>query len=263
MFKTNAIDRTLRDRHRACVAMWVGGNEGDPPKELNDAILAVIAQCDPTRSYVPQSASPGTAGHGPYLLQGDGPRWYFQNAPSKPEWERGLPNIPAYESTIRFLTPAHDWPPDDVWGMHYWCRRGNMGVGSWNDYIQKHYGGADSLPEFVRKSQLVGYESHKALWEGPMARGGGGMLNWMTGPSYPCFVWQTYDYYYDTPAAYWGAAKTCQPINAIFDSDLNCITVVNKGPVDIAQLDVGMIVYNVAGDVILTKNARVAAPSKS
>jgi hypothetical protein len=79
------------------------------------------------------------------------------------------------------------------------------------------YAPFDDLPSFARVAQAVNYEGHKSMFEAVHTNGGNGMLMWMSQSAWPSMVWQTYDYYYDTNAGYFGLKKACQPVNAIFN----------------------------------------------
>lgn len=49
----------------------------------------------------------------------------------------------------------------------------------------------------------------------------------MSHPSWPSFVWQTYDYYFDPTAAYFGCKKACEPIHIQWNAETDQIEVVN------------------------------------
>ena len=50
-----------------------------------------------------------------------------------------------------------------------------------------------------------------------------GLLIWMSHPTWPSFVWQTYDYYLEPTAAYFGSKKASEPLhiqwNPVTESD--------------------------------------------
>ena len=48
------------------------------------------------------------------------------------------------------------------------------------------------------KALFEGFEDHSDT-------DASGVLIWMSQSAYPSFVWQTYDYYYDTTGSYWAS----------------------------------------------------------
>ena len=72
----------------------------------------------------------------------------------------------------------------------------------------RRYGEPAGIAEFCLKAQLLNLETMKAMYEGWLDHSdtdASGVLIWMSQSAYPSLVWQTYDYYYDTTGAYWGA----------------------------------------------------------
>ena len=49
----------------------------------------------------------------------------------------------------------------------------------------------------------------------------------MSHPTWPSFVWQTYDYYFDPTAAYFGAKKASEPLHIQWNPVTDSIEVVN------------------------------------
>jgi len=78
-------------------------------------------------------------------------------------------------------------------------------------------GKAYTLDEFHRIAQLVNYENFKGVYEGLTVKRSNGFLMWMSQSSWPSFMWQTYDWYLDTNAGYFGAKAANQPTHAVWD----------------------------------------------
>ena len=110
MFMKNAVDKIKRVRRYASVCFYCGRNEGNPPETLNKNLEEATLTYDGTRHYIPHSASGTVSGYGPYAVQD--PVYYFNNAPITLHSERGMPNIPAYESMVAMLGEDHLWPID-------------------------------------------------------------------------------------------------------------------------------------------------------
>ncbi|MEM7283901.1 MAG: glycoside hydrolase family 2 TIM barrel-domain containing protein, partial [Pseudomonadota bacterium] len=58
LFMRSAIDAIGLVRNHASLALWVGGNEGPPPGDLDRRLAAAIGVNDPDREYVSYSTDP-------------------------------------------------------------------------------------------------------------------------------------------------------------------------------------------------------------
>ena len=255
MFMENVRDKILRNRYHASLALYCGRNEGNPPATLDAGFKEETARLDGTRHYISHSAynesfdfDCGVSGWGPYSVQN--PEWYFKNTANTLHSERGMPNIPSYESMLEMLTEEHAWPIDDVWGMHDFTSGSAQGGNSFQNYMRNSYGEYDSLEEFVRIAQMVNYENHKAMFEAVYANDSNGLLMWMSQSAWPSMVWQTYDYYYDTNAGYFGIKAANQPVNAIINQSTDEIVISNATPNDLEGLTVALSVYDLTGKEI-------------
>ena len=54
-----------------------------------------------------------------------------------------------------------------------------------------------------------------------------GLLIWMSHSCWPSFVWQTYDYYFEPTAAYFGAKKASEPLHIQWNPATDNVEVVN------------------------------------
>ena len=253
MFIRNARDKVSRNRSHPSVVMYCGRNEGYPPETLDEAFAEMTEELDGTRVYISHSAADSVGGGGPYGVQS--PKWYFTHTYERLQSERGLPNIPTYESMLRMLTEEHAWPIDDVWGLHDYCRYGAQGVEFYNQYMETSYGTPDSLEEFVRYAQMINYEAHKAMFEAVYACESDGVLMWMSQSAWPSMVWQTYDYYYDTNAGYFAIKKANQPVNAIYNADTNYIVLSNATGQDLTGLTTTLEIYDFNGEKLTTQRS--------
>ena len=50
-----------------------------------------------------------------------------------------------------------------------------------------------------------------------------GLLIWMSHPSWPTFVWQTYDYFFEPTAAYFCAKKGSEPLHIQWNPSTDAI----------------------------------------
>ncbi|MCL2487645.1 MAG: glycoside hydrolase N-terminal domain-containing protein [Oscillospiraceae bacterium] len=276
MFEANARDKIQKLRGRAAIAIWCGRNEGMPPDRLNAFFKSIVSapgqytqypaggSLDNTRWYVPHSADnanmaeqAGISGWGPYGLQD--PTGYFNRNANKLHSELGLPNIPTYESMKEMLTPAHEWPMDNVWGLHDYCDGSAQRADDWDRKMNTWYGVPTGLRDFTRKSQMMNYENHKAIFENDSDDRSGGTLMWMSQSAWPSMVWQTYDYYYDVNGGYFGIKKGNQPINAYWVSGSNRVMLCNNTLLAASSLKVDMTIYDMSGKLLQTATKTVSA----
>ena len=90
----------------------------------------------------------------------------------------------------------------------------------------------------------------KAMYEGWLdhsSSDASGILIWMSQSAYPSFVWQTYDYYYDTTGAYWGARNACEPVHIYWNQSDDRIRVVNTSGKNAPNLTAEAWLYNLDG----------------
>jgi hypothetical protein len=248
MFMANAADKIKWVRKHPSVAFYCGRNEGNPPESLDNALREAVAEYDGSRGYFSHSADGQMSGWGPYNVKG--PEFYFENSGENFHTERGMPNIPAAESIRRMMPEEYLWPiPNPMWGLHDFTTGSAQGGASFLEQM-KLYGEYNSFEEFVRIAQMVNYENHKALFEAPLTRKGNAMLMWMSQPAWPSMVWQTYDYYFDTNAGYFGAKTANQTVSAIYHPQVNGIVVTNNSGRDYTGLVLEGKVYSLRGSLL-------------
>ena len=256
MFMANAVDKLKVVRKHPSVAFYCGANESTPtPAALNIALRDAVSAYDASRIYVPDSARGQLSGFGPYGVQG--PNYYFSNSSASFHTERGMPNIPAVESIKKFIPEDYLWPmPSDMWGMHDFTTGGAQNGALFIEQA-KLYGDYSTLEGFVKRAQMVNYENHKALFEAPEVFKGNAMLMWMSQSAWPSFVWQTYDYYFDTNAGYFGIKKANQKVNALYDTRNNAIVLANNSGQNYTDLILEVDSFNLDGDMINAQSVRL------
>ena len=224
MFLNNARDFVSRIRNHASIGLYCGRNEGFPPKPLDDGIRSLLAELHPGLHYIGSSADEVVSGHGPYNALP--PSLYFRVADSKLHSEIGMPNIPPIESVRAMMPESAIWPQGLDWGLHDFSMTGAQGGSSFLDIIKDSYGGAHNGEEWVTLAQFVNYEGYRAIFES-QSKYRMGVLLWMSHPCWPSFVWQTYDYYFEPTAAYFGCKKGSEPLHIQWNRTTESIEVVN------------------------------------
>jgi len=245
LFMRNARDFILRLRNHASMGLYCGRNEGDPPEPLEEGLTGMLAELHPGVHYIPNSARGVVSGHGPYGVMPL--TFYFgAGANSTLHSERGMPNIPPMESLQLMMPKEAAWPQGLDWGLHDFCLQGAANGASYRRMIENDYGGATSAEEWVALAQFINYEGYRAMYEG-QSKHRMGLLIWMSHPCWPSFVWQTYDYYFEPTAAYFGAKKGCEPLHIQWNPVTESIEVVNYSGGNVEGLTARVEVLNMDG----------------
>ncbi|MGD0868390.1 MAG: discoidin domain-containing protein [Bryobacteraceae bacterium] len=225
LFLRNARDFVSRIRHHPSLGLYCGRNEGNPPDPLEEGLRRILADLHPDLHYIPSSADVVVSGHGPYRAQSQ--KSYFeQRATPMLHSEMGMPNIVSYDSLRQMMPESAMWPQGDMWGLHDFSLNGAQGGASFRDMIDKGYGGAANAREWVTLAQFVNYNGYRAMFEA-QSKNRMGLLIWMSHPCWPSFVWQTYDYYFEPTAAYFGAKKASEPLHIQWNPATESVEVVN------------------------------------
>jgi hypothetical protein len=255
MFLNNAADFIERIRNHPSIGLYCGRNEGNPPPVLNTGLEKLVASLHPGIRYIPNSASGLVSGGGPYHLMPI--NFYFdQRATPKLHSELGMANIVSLDSLRQMMPEADQWPQGQVWGLHDFTTRGAQQGGALRETIEKTYGDAANAAEWVELAQFTNYDGHRAMFEA-QSRNRMGVLMWMSHPCWPSFVWQTYDYYLEPTAGYFGAKKGCEPLHVQWNPLTNTVEVVNYSAGHRSGLTVKASILNVDGSVQWERTAVV------
>ncbi len=225
MFLKNVADYIARIRNHASIGLWCGRNEGDPPPVIEAGLRQLLSSMAPGSHYIPSSADYVVSGHGPYRAQAI-KAYFAERATPKLHSEMGMPNIPPMDSVRQMMAEPDLWPQGAVWGIHDFSTNGAQGGASFRDIIKNVYGGADNAADWVELAQFVNYDGYRAMFEA-QSKNRMGLLIWMSHPSWPSFVWQTYDYYFEPSAAYFGAKKASEPLHIQWNPLTDSVEVVN------------------------------------
>jgi hypothetical protein len=260
LFLANARDLILRIRKHASIGLYVGRNEWFPPPALETGIRALIAELHPDIHYIGSSADDVVSGHGPYRALPA--KYYFEHADTKFHSEIGMPNIPPIESVQLMMPKSAIWPQGLDWGLHDFCLHGAQGGASFLSLIDDSYGGATTAEEWITLAQFINYEGYRAMFEA-QSKDRMGVLLWMSHPCWPSFVWQTYDFYFEPTAAYFGCKKASEPIHIQWNRATGFIEVVNLSGGNQTGLTAQLEILNLDGTNVSTKSVSVDSPEDS
>jgi len=255
----NVREKVLRFRNHPSIMLWCARNEGDPPPEIDAALRKVLAELDPSRLYQPSSTNGrGVRSHGPYYYRV--PREFYETREAFKS-EGGTVSIPTLES-IHGMMPQKDWESiGDDWAEHDLAKgasRGNL----YPDQLAARYGKIANLADFVRKSQLANYEAHRAMYEGRNAElfhPATGIIDWMTNPAQPSFIWQIYHYDLEPNSSFFAVEKANEPIHIQFDEIRGTVEVIDNLPEPIHGASARITIYNLDSTISYQRKFKVDA----
>jgi beta-galactosidase/beta-glucuronidase len=225
LFLHNAEEFVRRIRNHPSVGLYCGRNEGYPPEELDTGIRKILSESHPDLHYIPSSADDVVSGHGPYAAM---PMKYYFTSRATPKLhsELGMPNIVTLDSLRATMAESDLWPQGRMWGLHDFTQQGAQGGASFRRRLEESYGGADNIADWVELAQFVNYDGYRAMFEA-QSRFRMGLLIWMSHPAWPSLTWQTYDYFLEPTAAYFGAKKASEPLHIQWNPATDNVEVVN------------------------------------
>ncbi len=247
LFLRNARDYVLKIRNHASMGLYCGRNEGLPPQALDGALKALTEEMNPGLHYIPSSADDNTTGNGTYVVTGHGPyrnepqKYYFTSPPVKFHSEMGSPNVVTMDS-LRLTMPVSDmWPQNNVWPMHDFSLQGAFPAA-----ITQSFGAANNIEDWVTLAQFVDYDAYRGMFEG-QSKSRLGLLIWMSHCAWPSLLWQTYDYFFDPDAGYFGAKKGSEPLHIQWNAGADTVEVVNYSAGDVRGLSAHAEILNMDG----------------
>lgn len=238
------IANSLRDqvvwlRNHPSVFTWVLASDMLPHPDAEREYEAVLAEVDPTRPPLVSCAWVESEVSGPSGVKMNGPYdwepplyWYEDREHGGAygfNTETGPgPQPPPLESLRRMIPADHLWPIDDVW--HFHCARNEFNTPDrYVAALSNRYGAADTVEEFVARSQVASYEAIRPMFEAfavnrPLSTG---VIQWMLNSAWPAMFWQLYDHYLMPNGAFYGTRAACQPVNLAYDYANGTVHAVN------------------------------------
>ena len=252
MFIANAEDYVRRIRSHASIGIYCGRNEGFPPEVIDKALRRIVKEEHPGIHYISSSADEVVSGHGPYRALPVREYFALKSGSDKFHSERGMPNVMNYESLARTLKPEDMWPQSNKWGQHDYTMEGAQRGSTFNEIIEKGFGKPQSAKEFTDLAQWINYDGYRGMFES-RSLNRKGLLLWMTHPAWPSMVWQTYDYYFEPTAAYFGCMKGNEPLHIQWNAATDEVEVVNYSAGNHPSLTAKAQVINMDGSVAWEK----------
>ncbi|MCF0199754.1 MAG: beta-glycosidase, partial [Bacteroidaceae bacterium] len=122
--------------------------------------------------------------------------------------------------------------------------------------VDSLFGPSHSVDDFCRRAQWVNYDGYRALFESRSAQRRG-LLLWMSHPAWPSMVWQTYDYYFDPTAAFFGCQRACEPLHIQWNAATGHVEVVNYSAGSHQGLMARAEVWDTKGRLCWADSARI------
>ncbi len=261
MFIDNLKDYVKRIRNHPSIGLFVGRNEGNPPPVIENAITSLLPVLAPGIKYIPNSAFGSVSGGGFYGLQPL--KSYFLNrATPKLHSEMGMPDLMSYESFKLTMPDSAIWPQSRLWGVHDFTLQGAQNGSTFNRTIDQAFGKIDDGKKWLSLAAWTEYQGYRAMFEA-QSKNRMGLLIWMSHPSWPSLVWQSYDYYFEPTGAYFGAKIASEPLHIQWNPLTDSVEVVNYSIPNGDGLTEKLKVIAMDGTVKLTKTASINSPIDS
>ena len=199
------------------------------PGWLETPFKKQLEELDGTRTFESSSTyGDHLMGSGPWTYKE--PVWYFKDHAHGFTTELGINSVPTADAIKAMLDPSQYWPTNDAWAYHDFHSAAHGPVKEYVGAMEKSYGKATGLEDFVRRIQMLNYTHHRTMleaWNSKMWNPTTGVLLWMTHPAQPSMVWQIYSSDYDTHAAFYGFQKAAEPLHVQWNLDTDKVAVVN------------------------------------
>ncbi len=260
----NVREKILRFRNHPSIALWCARNEGFPPPEIDADLRKLMAELEPTRRYQPSSTDgAGVRSHGPYNWRA--PREFYNVTDDLFKTESGSVSVPTIES-IHGMMPKKDWETiNDDWAEHDLARGAQQGD-TYPQMLAARYGKIANLADFVRKAQLMNYESYRAMYEGrnaQMFHPTTGMITWMSHPAQPSFVWQLYHYDLEPNASLFAVKCANEQVHIQFNEGNGNLEVINNLPQPLTDDIAHVSIYLLDGSLAEQYETKVAAAASA
>lgn len=258
-------------RSHASVFIWANGSDGLPPPNILQGYHNILTELHWQNAMVDTVSSFARGANGERLWDGihmEGPyswrppTYWFSGKYVGPRGacaEQGdNEHIPTLESLKKFIPADKLWPINDNWFMHSGVFGGNATLANIQLAIDRRYGPAGNVEDFVRKAQLAHYENTRAQFEDFAADGWANhkmTLYWMLNSHWPSFFGNIIDYYLSPGGTYYGAKKGLRPLSVVFNSYATGdhsqakVIVVNQTPTKVQGMRVRIRVYDLNGKV--------------
>ena len=263
-------DQVMWLRYHPSIIGWFVGSDRLPKPELEKQYQQFLSQED-DRDYITSAKNlkselsgwSGTKMAGPYEYV-DPTYWYLPEAPGGAfgfNTETGIgAQLPVKESLQKMLGDKL-FPIDDRWNILCTASSAEMNsLKQLNEVIHYRFGDAKDIDEYLRRADMLNYESTKAMFESFRVRWPHttGIIQWMLNGARPGIYWQLYDYYKQPNASYYGVKKGNAPVQLIYDYYDKAVYAVNE-TLETASLKASMKLLKDGNITVDAKQIEVSA----
>lgn len=270
-------DQLLELRTHPSMLTFLYGSDEAPPADLEKMYLDAIQSTQWPNPTLSAASSQDTL-VGPSGVKMTGPYWYtppsywYSDFSKKfggawgfnTETSPGV-SMPPIESLRRFIPPDHFQNVDDTWNFH-------MGVNQFTSLaehqnaIARRYGKSRDIFDFIKKSQVMDYDNHRAMFEAYSVnkyKTTTGIVQWMLNSAWPSLFWHLYDYYLQPGAAFFAVKKANKPLHVQYGLDSREVSVVNSTYEEHKNLHIKAEMIDIDGHIFSSTEHSAAISSDS
>lgn len=256
LFLENVREVIIRYRNHPSIAVWCPRNEGFAPLELEKEITDMLVKYDGTRYYIGNSRLINSVNSGPWDFKTDD--YYFKKSDGFAS-EVGTFSVPTYRSLNKFMSKEDLWPIGDVWCYHDWHTTEWPNFSEYQAYIDSVYTKSLDAKMFCNISQIQGYDSYRAIFEGwnsKMWKNTTGVLLWMSHPAWPSTIWQTYTWDGETTGAFYGCKKACESLHLQYNPVTKKIESINMSSYH-RNVILKYEIFNLDGKLVMSDDKKI------
>lgn len=256
LFLENVREVIIRYRNHPSIAVWCPRNEGFAPLELEKEITDMLVKYDGTRYYIGNSRLINSVNSGPWDFKTDD--YYFKKSDGFAS-EVGTFSVPTYRSLNKFMSKEDLWPIGDVWCYHDWHTTEWPNFSEYQAYIYSVYTKSLDAKMFCNISQIQGYDSYRAIFEGwnsKMWKNTTGVLLWMSHPAWPSTIWQTYTWDGETTGAFYGCKKACESLHLQYNPVTKKIESINMSSYH-RNVILKYEIFNLDGKLVMSDDKKI------
>ena len=250
----------LRLRSHPSMLVWLNGSDNPPPADIEKMYLGIEREFLWPNPVISSASQQPTSVTGKSGVKMTGPYEYvvpeFWSEERDDEGDRGGafgfntetgpgPAIPPIETLTQIISKEYLWPIDDWWTFH-------AGLVDFKDFhvftksLNKRYGDATSLDDFLMKSQMMRYEAIRSMYEAYDRNKyvSTGVIVWMLNNGWPSLIWNLYDYELRVAGGYFGAKNALEALHPMYGYDDRAVWVVSSQYQDAKKLSVTAKIYD-------------------
>jgi exo-1,4-beta-D-glucosaminidase len=239
--KASLVDQLYELRSHPSVFVFLYGSDEAPPADIEQLYLDAVKETNWPNPTVASASSrstlvgqTGVKMTGPYAYTPPS-YWYVEKETYGGAWgfntetSPGV-SMPPLESLKQFIPVDHLKIADDIWDFH-------MGENQFTTLdthkaaITRRYGAIKDGNDLIRKSEIMDYDNHRAMFEAYAAHkyhSATGLIQWMLNSAWPSMMWHLYDFYLRPNAAFYGVKLANAPVHASLNPDSLVVSLTNS-----------------------------------